>query len=96
MSFAVGSTVKLFTEPGKIGTKLLSVKKRKTKRVFCVLKLSLSRLLLAGPGHPRPHWEWEGKVHENWWASATASLIPPEYSQYIHLAFSENPSGTEL
>lgn len=88
--------MELFTEPGKIGTKLLSVKKRKTERVFCMLKLSLSRISLAGLGLPRPHWEWEGGVHENWWASAAASLIPPEYSWHIHHAFSENPGGTEL
>jgi hypothetical protein len=60
LSPAIRSTVELFTEPVKIGTQNYFQWEERIRRVFCMLKLSFSRLSLAGQGLPEPHGEQAG------------------------------------
>lgn len=73
LSPAIGSTLKLFTEPEKTGTKLLSVMGKNLENFLHAEAL----FLYAGQGRPGPH--GDRQVHECWWALASVSLtlVPP-------------------
>lgn len=94
--------MELFSEPGKIGMKLLSVKKRKTERVFCMLKLYLGfRWLVQGfldhTGSGRGKcMRTGGQVPQ---PPSSHQNIPDTYimpSQRIPVELSCEPSGTQL